>query len=127
MTWRNSGSHDSGKERNIMGIFGFTRERPTKEVTRDQVDITRDDPGRTTTTKYSNITVTLTPAGKEKAEQFSLVGPEYEIIATLLEEGTMAVGELASKTGFSVNKTRDICRVLGPPPKGKGYIKVVKV
>ena len=108
-----------------MGILGFTREKPTRDK---EVSI-REPEQRSSTSRSdkrdTNISVALTQVGREKAEQFSLVGPEYEIIATLLEEGTMSIGELASKTGFSVNKTRDICRALGP--HGKNYIKIVKV
>jgi len=65
--------------------------------------------------------VALTQQGKQKAESFTVESPRYEILAALLENGTMSIAELAKDTNFSVSKARDICRSL----LKSGYIKKV--
>ena len=70
-----------------------------------------------------DLTVSLTPLGKQKAEKFSLEGPKFDVLASLLEEGTMTLSELSSKTGMSVNKLKEVCKSLA----ASGYIKFIKV
>lgn len=70
-----------------------------------------------------DTSVTLTPLGKTKAEQFSLEGPRFDILASLLEDGTQSIGEISAKTGHSANKVKEVCRSLAT----SGYIKFIKV
>lgn len=71
----------------------------------------------------SDITITLTPIGKEKAEKFSLSGPKFEVLASLLEEGTMTLAEIAEKTRMNAYKVREVSKSLA----ASGYIKMTKI
>ena len=76
-----------------------------------------------TSTDKKDIAVALTPVGKQKAEQFSLEGPKFDVLATLLEDGTMSMSEIGSKTGYSVNKVKEICRSL----ERNRYVKLLRI
>jgi predicted transcriptional regulator len=45
----------------------------------------------------SESTVSLTPIGKSKAEQASVAGPRYDILAHLSENGPSSVREIAEE------------------------------
>jgi len=77
----------------------------------------------TSTDKSSDLSVTLTPIGKQKAEAFALEGPRFDVIATILEEGTASMREISTKTGMPVNKVKEVCKALAR----SGYIKFIKV
>jgi len=77
----------------------------------------------TPTDSKKDTSVSLTPLGKQKAEQFALEGPKFDIVATVLEGGTQSIGEIATKTGMSANKVREVCKSLAR----NGYVKFIKV
>ena len=70
-----------------------------------------------------DTSVALTPLGKQKAEQFSLEGPKFDVMATILESGTQPIGEISSKVGMSANKVKEVCKSLAR----NGYVKFIKV
>lgn len=70
-----------------------------------------------------DVSVSLTPIGKQKAEQLSLEGPKFDIIATLHEDGTMSIGEISSRTGMQANKVKEVCKSLAR----SGYVKFIKI
>ena len=69
-----------------------------------------------------DTSITLTPVGRQKAEQLSLEGPKFDVIATLHEDGTQSIGEIASKTGMQANKVKEVCKSLAR----SGYVKFIK-
>lgn len=71
----------------------------------------------------SDISVTLTPLGRQKAEAFSLEGPKFDVLASILDDGTMSLEEISRKTEFSVNKVREICESLAR----SGCVKVMRI
>lgn len=73
--------------------------------------------------RKGDVSVTLTPLGKQKAEQFSLVGPKFDVLAAVLDDGTMSLEELSVKTGHSVNKVEEVCQSLAR----SGFVKVLKI
>lgn len=77
----------------------------------------------TTTDSKKDASVSLTPIGKQKAEQFALEGPKFDVVATLLEGGTQSIGEISSKVGMSANKVREVCKSLAR----NGYVKFLKI
>ena len=83
----------------------------------------RKDTSVVATDKSSDVSVTLTPIGKQKAEAFALEGPRFDVIATVLESGTATIGEISTKTGMPVNKVKEVCKALAR----SGYVKFIKV
>lgn len=69
------------------------------------------------------VSVMLTPIGKTKAEEMSMEKPKLDILSFLLEDGTQTIRELSKKSGYSFNKTKDICKSLAT----SGYLKPLKV
>jgi len=69
----------------------------------------------------SEIVIGCTPLGKTKAEQFSLQGPEFEVLADISEAGPSALAEIADRTRLSLGKVKAIARSL----IHKGYARKV--
>jgi len=71
--------------------------------------------------RRADIVIGCTPLGKTKAEQFSLEGPEFEVLTDISESGPSALVEIADRTRLSVAKVRAIARAL----IHKGYARKV--
>lgn len=56
--------------------------------------------------------VGVTPLGKRKAEEFSLRGPKFNVLAYLAENGPSSFEEIGSENGISSNKVKKICESL---------------
>ena len=54
----------------------------------------------------------LTALGKTKAEEFSLSGPKWEVLAVLNENGPSSVSEIAEESKSSTDKIKAILRML---------------
>lgn len=63
----------------------------------------------------------LTQLGKTKAEEFSLHGPKWEVLAALNENGPSSVSELSDEVKASPEKTKAILRSLVK----SGYVRRV--
>ena len=59
-----------------------------------------------------NTTFGLTPLGKTKAEQFSMQGPRFDVLAVLDEGGPCSISEIAEETKMSTNKIKQIIKQL---------------
>ena len=75
------------------------------------------------TDKSNDVSIALTPIGKQKAEAFALEGPRFDVISTVLESGTATIRDISTKTGMSTNKIKEICKSLAH----SGYVKFIKV
>lgn len=69
----------------------------------------------------SELTVALTPLGKQKADAFSGEGPKFDILATLNESGPSSISELAQETGMSPVKVKHVLKELAKA----GYVRRV--
>lgn len=63
----------------------------------------------------------LTPLGKTKAEEFSLHGPKWEVLASLNENGPSSVSEISEQVKAGPEKTKSILRGLVK----SGYVRKV--
>lgn len=54
----------------------------------------------------------VTALGKQKAEEFSLSGPRWQVLAYLAEQGPATVSEIVSHVGMSDEKVKFIVRDL---------------
>ena len=63
----------------------------------------------------------LTSLGKEKAEKFSLFGPQGNVLSVLEENGPSSVSEIAEETRMSTDKVKSILKNL----MRSGYIRRV--
>jgi len=64
------------------------------------------------------ITLTITPIGEKKLQNWEGGGLEVRILQILQEEGPTTIGELQRKLGMDEHKTRAICRDL---TRNKGW------
>ena len=63
----------------------------------------------------------LTVLGKTKAEEFSLSGPKWEVLAVLNENGPSSVSEIAEEAKTSTDKVKAILKML----LRSGYVRRV--
>lgn len=54
----------------------------------------------------------VTALGKQKAEEFALSGPRWEVLAYLAEEGPSSISEIEKQVGMSGDKVKLILRQL---------------
>lgn len=66
-------------------------------------------------------TYTLTPLGKTKAEEFSMSGPVWEVLAYLDENHQSTVRDIAEGTHYKEDKVKEILKRL----IGSGYVRRV--
>jgi len=76
---------------------------------------------RKKTTVSINQTYGLTPLGKTKAEEFSLTGSKWQVLACLSENGASSVSEIADELKTSPEKIKSILKGL----IRSGYVKSV--
>lgn len=60
----------------------------------------------------SEMVVGLTNLGKQKAEQFSVSGPKFEVMAVLNERGPCTIKELGEETRMDISKIKFIVKAL---------------
>ena len=63
----------------------------------------------------------VTTLGKTKAEEFSLSGPPWKVLAYLAEDGPSSVNEIERETGMSTEKVTLILKSL----LNNGYVQTV--
>jgi len=69
----------------------------------------------------ANMVIGCTPLGKTKAEEFSLQGPEFAVLADISESGPSSLREIADRTGLPEIKVKAIAKAL----MRKGYARKV--
>lgn len=69
----------------------------------------------------SSTTLTLTASGKQKAEEVSLDGAPFLILASLNEEGILSLKEIMERTHLSTKQLKDACKKL----IASGYVRKV--
>ena len=67
----------------------------------------------------ADMVIGCTPLGKTKAEEYSLQGPEFAVLADVSESGPSALREIADRTGLSELKVKSIAKAL----MRKGYAR----
>jgi len=60
----------------------------------------------------SEMVVGLTSLGKQKAEEFSITGPKFEVMAVLNERGPCTIKELGEETRMGTSKVKFIIKSL---------------
>jgi len=73
------------------------------------------------TTVGTHHTYGLTQLGKTKAEEFSLSGPKWEVLACLSENGPSSITEISTEINTSPDKVKAMLRGL----LKNGYIRQV--
>jgi len=73
------------------------------------------------TTVGTHHTYGVTPLGATKADEFSLSGPKWEVLACMRENGPSSVSEIATEIGISTDKVKAILKGL----ISSGYVKRV--
>lgn len=68
-----------------------------------------------------DLVIGLTNLGKTKAEQFSLQGPKWEVLAMLNEAGPSSISEISDELKMSDKKVKKIVKSL----IASGYVKRV--
>lgn len=68
----------------------------------------------------SGTVFVLTPLGKQKADNFSMDGVKFDVLAIMAESGPCTITEIANDTGESDQKTKAIMKAL----VRSGYVRV---